>query len=155
MTVLFHSFQFFYCTIIKREYDALGKGLQPALLVFAGLRVSTKPLGAADAARDVILNAGVAIGLVSKANALYHRGMPRALTVRFGTHRSECAIIKKNAIENPISHVSGRIRRKRQRLTANGSIETVPASVFSPRVCLIAGALPIQICRYGAKWSCS
>ena len=39
---------------------------------------------------------------------------------------------------------SCRVRRKRQRLTSNGSIESAPASVSRDRMTLSAGALPIE-----------
>ena len=42
--------------------------------------------------------------------------------LRTQRRKSECVIIKKNAIEKPNKNVNGRARRKRQRLTANGSI---------------------------------
>jgi hypothetical protein len=61
-------------------------------------------------------------------------GTCREHTVRFGTHKSECVLIKKNAIEAS-KYVSGRIR---QHLTGDGSTETAPASTSSARrPCLI------------------
>jgi hypothetical protein len=51
---------------------------------------------------------------------------------------SEFVIVKENAIEIPIEHVSGGIRRKRRRLTVKISIQSDPTLDARPRLTLSA-----------------